>query len=238
MTFEPNSLQWRLIGFAGGRSRLALEVCEEGLVALSRALVPPPLKMIPAPIVRACLENAATTIWLLDPSIAADVRLQRAVGLQKQDLDEGRRLTQLADDVAPEHRDLFVKLGKQADEQRSQFLEDASKLGLRAISVPADTSLVGEFLDMEYDYRVMSGLAHGSRDALRAISAMYSGPTAQPGVPFFFFIHTAADSYCRAVWALVAYLADEDQQAALRAQLIEVYDSLGFAEEPRAYFMV
>ena len=98
------------------------------------------------------------------------------------------------------------------------------------------TDLSRQMLGAEYEYRLYSGLSHGTPYAVNVVRGMYQSDDPQAaGAVYSFLLHPAADAYCRAVWAYAEFMGMSDR-AALSRGLEEVYDDLRFKEEPRSYF--
>lgn len=221
--------------FIADRTRLALDVAADAIRALARLLPPPPSRSAVGGVARDVLEASTLVMWLCDPAIEPHERLERIVRLRSQDLDEERKITNAGLAKDPRRTEL-VDAKKYIDREIELFDTLVGSAGVEKKGMQRMTSLTGTMLDADYEYRLYSGLSHGTPIAVDSIRGMFASPDpVAGGVALSYFLHEAAHWYCRAIWALAAFMA-ADSMTELRQALDSVYDNLEFKEEVGSFF--
>lgn len=153
---------------------LLVEAAADEIQSFTRLTVPPVQTKSPFTCVRSSLESSALAAWLLDPDIDANERVKRSMAYLYEGLVQQRRLINLdrlsetieSTDVAKIEL-LLDELANQATQMGFDPIHD--KKG-RRISVgtrfPKLTELIGQELDQEKAYRLLSAAAHSHMWAL------------------------------------------------------------------------
>ena len=131
------------------------------------------------------------------------------------------------------------ELGEAQRHINQQITESADltrRAGLHAKGMRTLTSLADELLEAGYEYRLYSGLSHGSPIAVNTIRLMYQSEDADiADAAYLYFIQDPAHAYCRAIWAYVKLMQNADSSS-LQQTLESVYGELGFTSDIRSYF--
>ena len=227
---------------------MLIEVSADQLISLFRSLTEPVLTIAPWTSVRANLESSALALWLLDPSISAQDRVQRSFafrfeGLSQQvkfaragGLDTSKDLLRI-DDVEK----LALSLGF------SQVVDQKGKrigIGQR---FPRMTDLVGSVLHEESTYRLCSAFTHAHPWAIQqgsfgqaqdksttrsdfSLNTTYFEKKLHPET-IIFLCHKAACAFSKPIWykaELYGYKLPE-----FSIILNKVFDSLGVSGTER-----
>lgn len=161
------------------QGHLCLEAAADHVFSLTRLLHEPLPSIAPWTCARATLESASYGCWLLTDVIGARTRVARSLALRYKVLSEGLTRERLLSDTSA--------IG--AVESRLQALEDqASRLGYAPVvdkngkrlsvgmQMPSATKCIADELDMEYEYRFFSAVAHSHPSTLIRVSFQASDP--------------------------------------------------------------
>ncbi len=117
-------------------------------------------------LMRSTIESTSTVRWLIDPTVAREVRIGRGVGVAVADLEERGKVERAA---SPEARALVPDDAVDAATRIAEMLETARKAG-QAIERRDHTFLVTHFGPGEMAYRVLCAHAHGGQSVTMATS--------------------------------------------------------------------
>lgn len=142
-----------------------LETAGDHAFALARALRPPEyLAIAPWTCARAVLESAAYGTWVMDPSATLRERVGRSFACVYVSHEQFRRAAVAANDADGVHTitGMIDSLEGRAVQSGYPRLSDrrGRRLGV-GVRYPRATDCIREQLDMEYEYRIFSGVAHG-----------------------------------------------------------------------------
>lgn len=150
-----------------------IEAAMDHVLALVRSLNEPALSIAPWSSARATLEACAISTWILDPRVDTNIRIQRSLAFRYDNLNEQTKIARLQKDSATETR-----LIQRIDDIENMALElgfdkvldrKGKRIGI-GLEMPKATSLIGETLNQEFTYRILSGIAHGQSWALLNLS--------------------------------------------------------------------
>ena len=228
-----------MLTYAQKRSWLCVRASAESVRGLARLLRPPPLMFMPGPVVRAGIESSGLACWMLSDGVSLEKRIQRAVAIRKQDINEERGISEAGARAAEGDQEAVLNEAVEwAAKQQEEFLRSASRTGLPAERVPNDIGLA-ELCDAGYEYRLSTLLAHGTPLAFNAVEAMFRGRSStndSRGAIFLNYLTTAANCFCQAAWAYGRYILGPSRVKELGNLLEQTYDSLGMSDQARAYF--
>lgn len=144
--------------------QLLVESTADHALALVRVLQQPTLTLAPWTCCRAVLESAALGCWLMDAGVGPDVRIARSMALRYKAATETRKATH--SNPASQSRQRALDYVESIEQQaRSAGLEMISAKG-RTVGVgcriPLITDCIAGQLDMEFEYRILSAIAHSS----------------------------------------------------------------------------
>lgn len=223
------------------QATMLIEVAGDQLTAFLKTLEEPCETVAPWVCVRGLLEACALATWLMTPGIGARQRVGRSLALRYEGLDQQRKCV-----AAMGHSPLEV------EKRMEEITHDAAVLGYDprfdskgrqigiAARMPTITELVGEHLDEEGMYRLLSAMAHGHFWAIHQLgfrllaedetpeAATEVGTRAlekavnAPGV--IYLALGAADAFGLAVWYHARYCGW--QLAPLEESLGRLYDAM------------
>lgn len=149
---------------------ISMESAADHLAAFSDLLKNPVKTLAPYTCVRSLMEMSALACWLLDPSIDVKTRLGRTFAHRYTEFNEQRKALALHNDNAQ-----FEKVLKRIEKVEN----DAVALGfpklrnkndqIYGIAQPYPTiiELIDQTFGKEFEYRLLSGVAHGYMWALK-----------------------------------------------------------------------
>jgi hypothetical protein len=129
-----------------------------------------------ASLLRGALEGAVTTRYLVDPSLGAAQRLERAAAVQLADHHD-RANFERASGFA---RKKLEPPAKHAQERSSDFRKRMKKLGVSRIDMWGYTRLCEHYATHRWLYPVLSGMAHGKSWTL--LVSQLDDPVKLPGL--------------------------------------------------------
>ena len=223
---------------AFSQGSLLLESAADHAHALLQILRPPVSTMAPWTLVRAGLESAALSCWLLAYDIGRRERIGRSMAFRHEDLSQQLKFARSnSNEPARQH------ISKQIDEleQEAIFLGYPlvhNKAGKRTgigQRMPTATESIRMLLGTETTYRMLSGIAHSHPWAL--IQVGFRAP--DPKVPTMLTKHLskasagwllmhAADILARPVWEKTLLYGFDRQR--LESLLETRYEEIGYAE--------
>ena len=235
---------------ASSQAWMLLDVTADQLTAFLKTVSEPFETIAPYTCIRSLLEAAALASWILDPTIDVRTRVSRSLALRYEGLVQQLRWAKAA--------------GKdpiKAERRLDHIVAVANTLGYAPVNdrrgrvcgagrhMPSVTDLVGEMLQEEVLYRLLSAVAHGHHwaihqlsftkapqfDTVSAISGTkLTGLTKGANIDSMaLLILVAASTFARAVWYKALYLGwDRDL---LRTLLEERFDRLGAADHLRCW---
>lgn len=150
-----------------------IEASADHLLALVRTLTEPMLSIASWSCARSALEACALSGWLLDPKIDSKSRVQRSLAFRYENLVEQIKIARLQKNHVIESKliqritdieDIAIGLGfEKVLDKKGKRIGIGSKM-------PDATKLIGEILNEEYTYRILSGIVHGQSWALQSLS--------------------------------------------------------------------
>lgn len=221
---------------------LLLESVADHAYALTQTLVKPISTMAPWTLVRASLESAALSCWLLSHGITRRERVGRSLAFRHDGLIQQLKLARSTNDAESQQA-----IGSRIDELET----DAATLGYTPVQdrngkrigvgqqMPTATECIRETLDEEATYRLLSGVAHSHTWAI--IQAGFHAP--DPSTPTSLAKHLsfdavawllmhAADALARPVWEKMLLFGFDNHK--LEAILTRRYEEM--ERQARTFF--
>jgi hypothetical protein len=150
---------------------ISIEAAGDHLVGFADLLKEPVKTIAPLTCIRSLMESASIACWLLDPSIDAHSRLSRSFSFRYSGFVEQRKLFSLLGDAGELAR-IDARIRKvEADAIACGYTPILDRNGNRcgiAQATPTTIELV-KFLGKEFDYRVLSGVAHAHPWAIQQV---------------------------------------------------------------------
>ncbi|HXO20908.1 MAG TPA: hypothetical protein VOA87_13410 [Thermoanaerobaculia bacterium] len=162
-----------LVLTAYSQADMLLEVGSELVTCFIRTCAEPALPIASWSSVRGVIEPCALATWLLDPSINVRTRVKRSFALRFEGLDQQVKMMRAAHRVenieaisrrVDEVEQEAISLGYEAITNR-----DGQRTGIGQV-MPSITSIVGETLDEEVAYRILSAVTHAHHWAVRRLN--------------------------------------------------------------------
>lgn len=168
------------------QTHILMEAAADEVQSFMRLTTPPVQTKSPFTCVRASLESAALAAWLLCPEIDADERVRRSMAYRYEGLVHKRRLLALdcvSDTIeSPDLATAALRLDELADQASEMGFETILDKNGRRIGIgtryPNITSLIGQELEQEHTYRLLSAAAHSHMWALIRLTFIQAG---EPG---------------------------------------------------------
>ena len=153
------------------RGMLSMEAAGDHLVGFTACMAEPAKTLAPATCVRGLLESCALAAWFLDPAIDVRTRVGRCFAFRYECFVQ--QIKCLRVDKRQAQIDLVQK-------RMTQVEQDAVSLGYPRLlnngvingigqHKPGITELIGITLDLETEYRLLSGVAHGHHWAIQQL---------------------------------------------------------------------
>ena len=123
--------------------------------------------------VRGILEPCALATWLLDPSIDVKTRVEDALALRFEGMDQQIKMMRTAHRV--EHIEAISRRIDKVEQEAISLGYEATtnrngrRIGIRQV-MPTATSIVGETLNEEVTYRLLSAVTHGHHWAVHSLN--------------------------------------------------------------------
>ncbi len=160
-------LEWRDGDDVATAHNLGLFLLESGgdhAFALARALRPPQYLAIASwTCARAALESAAYGLWVMDPSITLRDRVARGFACRHESYLQFSRAAAASGDAdgVAKIADIIDSLEARACELGYSRLHNTKRKRIGVgVRYPGATDCIRDQLDMEYEYRLFSGVAH------------------------------------------------------------------------------
>jgi hypothetical protein len=154
------------------RGMLSMEAAGDHLVGFTACMAEPAKTLAPATCVRGLLESCALAAWLLDPDIDVRTRVGRCFAFRYEGFVQQIKCFQV------EKRQAEIDL---VQNRMVKVEQDAVSLGYHRLltksgaingiaqHMPGITGLIGTTLDLETEYRLLSGVAHGHHWAIQQL---------------------------------------------------------------------
>lgn len=207
------------------------EASSDHVLAAVKTLTEPIQTIAPFGCVRAAMEVAARSCWILDPSIDYKRRLARSFALRRKGLDEYSK---------------FIRENPKADDERLQeryeyFKEKTIEYKLPKEPVPSATELICKIFGERSYYRIGSAVTHGQSWALieagfiqsnhdREKGFMYLHKAMRPNL-LMYLIVLALESLVRPAWALASYIGMD--RMTIAKVFDKAYDDLQMTRDRR-----
>lgn len=160
---QADSGKIKLISLAYSQGYLLLESSADHVFALTRLLVEPIQTMAPWTCVRASLESAAISCWLLSDQIDSRERISRSFAFRFEGLSQQLKLARAAHD---DHSTKMILSRIDKIEAEARLLgyetvldKNDKRIGI-AQRMPSATDCIAETLDEAALYRTLSAMAH------------------------------------------------------------------------------
>lgn len=154
------------------RGMLSMEAAGDHLVGFTACMAGPAKTLAPATCIRGLLESSALAAWFLDPDTDAKTRVGRCFAFRYEGFVQQIKCFQV------EKRQAEVDL---VQRRMIKVEQDAVSLGYPRLlkkngaingiaqHMPGITELIGDTLDLEIEYRLLSGVAHGHHWAIQQL---------------------------------------------------------------------
>jgi hypothetical protein len=151
---------------------MLLEVAEDQAEAFIRSVVNPALTFAAWTSVRAVMESSALAAWLLDANITVQIRVQRSLAFRYEGLEQQLKFLKSIG-----KKDEVDKLVKRIDSIELAAIafgfnrvmdRSGRRIGIAQV-MPSATKIIGDVLDEEETYRLLSAVAHGHFWALHGL---------------------------------------------------------------------
>jgi hypothetical protein len=208
---------------AHGQACMLVEVTADQLTAFIKTVSEPVETIAPYTCVRALLEAAALSCWILDPGVDARIRVSRSLALRYEGILQQQKWARAAGEDPSKASTRLDEVAKVAESLGYQPIKDARGQHCGAgMRMPSVTELIRDVLDEEPLYRLLSAVAHGhhwaihqlsfalapSQDSVSPISgANLRGVTKQANVVgFAMLVIAGAIALARTAWYHALYL--------------------------------
>lgn len=207
------------------------EAASDHVWAAVKTLTEPVQVIAPFGCVRAAMEVAAVSCWILDPSIDYTRRLARSFALRRKGLDEYAK---------------YIRENPKADDGRltdqyEYLREKAIEYRLPKELVPPTTELICKVFGDRGYYRIGSAVTHGHTWALVEAGFIQSDHDIEKGFVYLhkalkpnlllYLIVLALESLTRPAWALATYIGME--RMAIAKAFDRAYDDLQMTGDRR-----
>ena len=154
------------------RGLLSMEGAADHLIAFTDLLIEPVKTIAPWTCVRGLLESCALACWFLDPSIDVKTRVGRCFAFRYKGFEEQIKFFRKVNDQAKIDyvKQRIIKVESDAISLGfSPLLNRNGDLNGIAQNMPSITELIELTLNREFDYRLLSAIAHGHHWAIQQI---------------------------------------------------------------------
>lgn len=199
------------------RGMLSMEAAGDHLMGFTACMAEPAKTLAPATCVRGLLESCALAAWFLDPDIDVRTRVGRCFAFRHEGFVQQIKCFQVEKRQA--EIDLVQKRMTQVEQDAvslgyPRLLKKSGAINGIAQHMPGITELIGTTLDLETEYRLLSGVAHGHHWAIQQLG--FQGVEAQgaggqaikalekyvhPNVALYLGL-IATSSFARVIWSL------------------------------------
>lgn len=221
----------------------ALEHAADHLFALSDTCLSPVKPFAAFTLARGVLESAATALWVFDPDIEGKERVERGMSLRLVGLEDQKKMSRVnpagpdTDEVtrkiASRIEDMMTAAGARGVEPHRNRRTKVDGFGSK---MPTRLELASRLPGGEFDYRLLSAVAHGHSWALIGVAFQPSekenmAVKRPKPIVLIYVCWRAIEFFARALWAQV-YLHGWKSGPFARL-LEETYDSIGLVPERR-----
>lgn len=205
---DENKLIGELQGITGILSQVWVlwEASSDHVLAAIKTLAEPVQTIAPFGCVRAAMEVAARSCWILDPSIDYKCRLARSFALRRKGLDEYSKLI----------RENSQSADERLQERYEYFKKKTIEYKLPKESLPSATELICNIFGERSYYRIGSAVTHGQIWALTEVGFIQRNHNSENGFMYLheavkpnllmYLIVLALESLGRPAWALASYI--------------------------------
>lgn len=199
------------------RGMLSMEAAGDHLMGFTACMAEPAKTLAPATCIRGLLESCALAAWFLDPDIDVRTRVGRCFAFRHEGFVQQIKCFQVEKRQA--EIDLVQKRMTQVEQAAvslgyPRLLKKSGAINGIAQHMPGITELIGTTLDLETEYRLLSGVAHGHHWAIQQLG--FQGVEAQgaggqaikalekyvhPNVALYLGL-IATSSFARVIWYL------------------------------------
>ena len=162
---------------AQDQSYILLESASDYMSCLIKSLTEPVETIAPWSLTRSILEASALSIWIGNPNLSAEERVNRSLALRLNGLLEQDRLAKNEISMDGPPKEQFIKLLNLAEELGAETkVKDGipTKLGTH---FPSTTDLCGIELNDSKAYRILSAMAHSQAFAMQQLGFQIIGPS-------------------------------------------------------------
>ncbi|HET8864713.1 MAG TPA: hypothetical protein VFM80_03375 [Gracilimonas sp.] len=162
---------------AQDQSYMLLESASDYMYCLIKSLTEPVETIAPWSLTRSILEASALSIWIGNPYLSAEDRVNRSLALRLDGLQEQDRLAKNEPTIDGPSKEQFIKLLSLAEELGAETKVKngiPTKLGTH---LPSITDLCGSELNDPKVYRILSSMAHSQAFALQQLGFQIIGPS-------------------------------------------------------------
>lgn len=199
------------------RGMLSMEAAGDHLMGFTACMAEPAKTLAPATCIRGLLESCALAAWFLDPDIDVRTRVGRCFAFRHEGFVQQIKCFQVEKRQA--EIDLVQKRMTQVEQDAvslgyPRLLKKSGAINGIAQHMPGITELIGTTLDLETEYRLLSGVAHGHHWAIQQlgfqdVEAQGAGGQAvkalekyvHPNVALYLGL-IATSSFARVIWYL------------------------------------
>ncbi|MEX1230536.1 MAG: hypothetical protein WEB58_09860 [Planctomycetaceae bacterium] len=168
---------------------LALEFAADHLSALSRLLSEPVDTMACFTCIRSMLEMTAVGAWVLDPALTSHDRIARVFAIRFEAIDQQLKYGRCISVDPQEIQSLEARLLNIENEaislgHKKLRNKKGSMIGI-GVLMPSATDMIRDMLNLEWLYRLLSGVAHGHHWAIVPLGfqdAKSAGPMSVGGI--------------------------------------------------------
>jgi hypothetical protein len=172
--------QDELLPTSFSQAALLLESAADHMASVERLLHNPIQSIAPWTCARGALESSAFGCWLLEPSIDAANRVARSLAFRGEGITERLKVERLVGDDAgvAYSQSRLVYLEQEASRLGFEPIVDArgKRLGI-GVRLPSATGCIAGELNMEFEFRVFSSIAHSHPGALSTLGFSASDPS-------------------------------------------------------------
>jgi len=154
------------------RGMLSMEAAGDHLMGFTACIAEPAKTLAPATCVRGLLESCALAAWFLDPQIDAKTRVGRCFAFRYEGFVQQIKCFQVEkrQSEIDQLRKRIIKVEQDAVSLGyPRLLKNNGAINGIAQHMPGITELIGSTLDLESEYRILSGVAHGHHWAIQQL---------------------------------------------------------------------
>ena len=230
---------------AYSQGNVMVEVAADHMMAFIKSLTVPAQTIAPWTCVRSVLESSALAIWFLDPTLDVRTRVGRGFAFRYEGLEQqvkwgraaGRPQSELdkVESRIDEIEQLALSLG-----YATVVTGNGKRNGISQV-MPSITKIIGDMLDNESDYRLLSAMAHCHPWAVHQLGfrvmrddkteAMLEKHIEPASIGFMCVL--AITAFTKALWHMCQYFGWQTDR--LKTMLNENYDKFGIVTDLRCW---